>query len=323
MFVMCLVQNIFYHNNNVWLVCTSVKKAWKFLFTKSSPFSTWLLFCYHDNSTFNDQKQTLECIPSTCKVSQQPTKTMLLWMWLPCWFTNFSRFPQASSLATLRHCSPKGVRVVLDWSMHQETLEMKWQKNFHLDIQQLLNGGVPWCKALSTLAQHCALPSCLMGEVQFSASTDRSWRGQEGWFSRDSLPVLFCQRPLWAVLARDRDVHSLRLSIQPTMASSTLKGALKDGFGEAVMVWHAWTMQASVFWQLPKEVPVDSQGSWSCSTLSCWSWAASRRYREISSCTWFQKPEFFFQNRQARSMFHSRRGGWRWQETCRAVELAC
>ena len=36
---------------------------------------------------------------------------MLLWMWLPCLCTNFSRQPQASTVATLRHCSPKGVNL--------------------------------------------------------------------------------------------------------------------------------------------------------------------------------------------------------------------
>ena len=41
-------------------------------------------------------------------------------------------------------------------------------------------------------------------------------------------------------LGMDRDVHSSTLSARPafpllTMASLTLQGALKDGFGEAVM----------------------------------------------------------------------------------------
>ena len=35
--------------------------------------------------------------------------TMLLWVCLPCLCTNFFRQPQASTVATLRHCSPKGV----------------------------------------------------------------------------------------------------------------------------------------------------------------------------------------------------------------------
>ena len=50
-------------------------------------------------------------------------------------------------------------------------------------------------------------------------------------------------------------------------------------------VWHVRTMQVSVTWQLPEEVPVDPQGSWSCSAPSRWSCAPCRRYGEVSSCT--------------------------------------
>ena len=35
-------------------------------------------------------------------------------------------------------------------------------------------------------------------------------------------------------------------------------------------MWHAWTMQVSISWQLPEEVPVYPQGSWSCSAPSRW-----------------------------------------------------
>ena len=38
-------------------------------------------------------------------------------------------------------------------------------------------------------------------------------------------------------------------------------------------MWHARTIQVAVSWQLQEEVPVDPQGSWSCSTSSCWSCA--------------------------------------------------
>ena len=83
-------------------------------------------------------------------------------------------------------------------------------------------------------------------------------------------------------------------------------------------VWHARIMQVSVTWQLPEEVPVNLQGSWPCSAPSSWSCAPSRRYRKASSGTWFRKPGSFFQSQRAGSMFHSHRGRWRWQETCRA-----
>ena len=77
-------------------------------------------------------------------------------------------------------------------------------------------------------------------------------------------------------------------------------------------------MLVSVSWQLPEEVTVDPQGSWSYSAPCRRSCAPSRRCAEVSSGTWFQKPGSFFQSEQAWSMFHSHRGGWRWQEICRA-----
>ena len=40
--------------------------------------------------------------------------------------------------------------------------------------------------------------------------------------------------------------------------------------------------------QLSEEVPVDPHGS---SAPSRWTCAQSRRYGEVSSCTWFRKPE--------------------------------
>ena len=58
-------------------------------------------------------------------------------------------------------------------------------------------------------------------------------------------------------------------------------------------VWHAWSMQISISWQLPGEVPVDLQRSWSCYTPNHWSSAQSRRYGEVASCTWFCKPGSF------------------------------
>ena len=58
----------------------------------------------------------------------------------------------------------------------------------------------------------------------------------------DSVEILFqssLQEALVGSYGMDKDVHSLMLSIQPfplpTTASPTLQGALKDGFGEAVV----------------------------------------------------------------------------------------
>ena len=61
-------------------------------------------------------------------------------------------------------------------------------------------------------------------------------------------------------------------------------------------VWHASTMLVSLSSELPEEVPVDPQGTWSCPATSCWSCAPSRRCREVSSGIWFQKPGSFFQS---------------------------
>ena len=48
----------------------------------------------------------------------------------------------------------------------------------------------------------------------------------------------------------------------PTTLSLTLQGALKDEREEAFMACNMLqTMQVSVSWQLPEEVPVDPQGS--------------------------------------------------------------
>ena len=59
-------------------------------------------------------------------------------------------------------------------------------------------------------------------------------------------------------------------------------------------VWHARTTRVSLSRQFPEEVPVDPQGSWSCSATSRWSYAPSRKRGEVSSCNWFWKPGSFF-----------------------------
>ena len=84
-------------------------------------------------------------------------------------------------------------------------------------------------------------------------------------------------------------------------------------------MWHARTMQVSISWQLPEEVPVDPQGSKSCSPPSHCSFA-KRRCGQVSSLTCVEHLDlfffFFFQSEQAWSMFYSHSGGWRWLETC-------
>ena len=61
-------------------------------------------------------------------------------------------------------------------------------------------------------------------------------------------------------------------------------------------MWHTKTKQVSISWQLPEEVPVGPQGSWSFSAPSRWTCAPSRRWWEFSSGTWFWKPGPFSQS---------------------------
>ena len=134
---------------------------------------------------------------------------------------------------------------------------------------------------------------------------------------------LFCRTLLWADLSLGGDVHSLMFPMKtfplPTTASPTLQGTFQDVFLRSCRgVWHVRTMQVPSLDSCQKGVPVDPQGSWSCSAPNRWSCALSRRCREVSWGTWFRKPGSFFKSLQAGSMFHRPRGGWRWQETCRA-----
>ena len=58
-------------------------------------------------------------------------------------------------------------------------------------------------------------------------------------------------------------------------------------------MWHARTMQVSISWQLPEEVPVDPQGSKSCSPPSHCSFA-KRRCGQVSSLTCVEHLDLFF-----------------------------
>ena len=105
---------------------------------------------------------------------------------------------------------------------------------------------------------------------QFSSLTDwvvwRSGRTIQQWSSSS----LFCRRPLWAVLARAGIPTLWRC---PSSVSSADHGVVhsprrSEGsfWRHCCGMWHAWTMQVSISWQLPEQVPVDPLGSWSCST---------------------------------------------------------
>ena len=153
-----------------------------------------------------------------------------------------------------------------------------------------------------------------MFSVQFCSNPrlTGSSGGHEGWFSRDPLPIFFfffffCRRPLWAVLAWKgmttlcKYFHRRPLIVRPPRCPKRRFWTGCSG------VWHARTMQVSVSWQFPEEVPVDPQGSWSCPAPSRWSCAPSKRCGEVSPGTSFRKPGSFFQSQQANSMFHNHR----------------
>ena len=64
------------------------------------------------------------------------------------------------------------------------------------------------------------------------------------------------------------------------MTTPTLQGALRGGFREAVLAPDINALTIGVFFsrQLPDDFPVRLQGNGSCSTLSSWSCAQTRRY---------------------------------------------
>ena len=145
--------------------------------------------------------------------------------------------------------------------------------------------------------------------------------GCQGDMRGDSAEFLFqsfCKRSSWAILAR---AGMFTLWCCPSSISSANYGIahppryLGEWFQSGC---HARIMQVSIPWQLPEETAADPQGSWSWFTPSHWSCAPSRRYWEVFSCTWFWMPGSFFQGQLAGSLFHSRGGGWGWQDTCRA-----
>ena len=149
---------------------------------------------------------------------------------------------------------------------------------------------LPFSHDIDDLAGEDDVPvPCIMitYTVQLIPLTSVVIRGHERRFSRDPLPVFSVgghRERFWHGQSCPLfDVVHPALPLLIT-ALPTLQGALKDGF----------TMPVYCSWQLPEGVPVDPQGSWSCFTPSCWSCAPRRRYREVSSCTWFQKPGSFF-----------------------------
>ena len=81
-------------------------------------------------------------------------------------------------------------------------------------------------------------------------------------------------------------------------------------------MWHAQPMQVSIFWQLPEDLPVDLQIKWSCSASIVGLVLKAGDTVKFPHALGFESLDPFSLSQQARSISHSRRGGWRWQETC-------
>ena len=156
---------------------------------------------------------------------------------------------------------------------------------------------------------------------QFSSVQPLDWvvGGLDRRFSRFSSNS-FCRKPLCTLQACG-DVHSLMLSIQHFLCRPWHRHSQRCPEGlfwrGCRGVWYAQTMRVSISGQLQEEVPVDQQGSWSCSAPSRWSCTPSRRCWEASSGIGFRKPRSFFHSQQVGSVFYSHRRWWRRQETCK------
>ena len=126
-------------------------------------------------------------------------------------------------------------------------------------------------------------------------------RGHEGMIQQRPSSSLFSRRPLRVVLAW-KDMSTLWCC---PSSISFAHHSVADPWCPESWFWrgyhgmgHAQSMQVSIFWQLPEEVPVNPQGGWSCSTPSRWSYPPNRRYGEVSSCTWNPGSFFFSVSKQ-------------------------
>ena len=131
------------------------------------------------------------------------------------------------------------------------------------------------CFVFSFFVFFLMLPPSPTSSVQFSPSTDRVVGGTCWTIQQRFCSSLFCKRPLWAVLTWAG--MSTLWCCPSSIFSADDCVALPPRCPEAWFwrgcrgVWHAQTMPVSVSWQLPEEVPVDPQGSWSWSAPSSWS----------------------------------------------------
>ena len=136
---------------------------------------------------------------------------------------------------------------------------------------------------------------------------------------------LSCIRPLWADRQGSPLFHVVHQAFPLlTMVSPTLQGALKYGFEEAVMVRDMPeprkfpsldSCQKKFLWTPGQLILLHPH------SLVLWSKQEMRRSsnRHLVSKDWI----LFFLSQQAGSMFHSHRGGCRWEETTKYYFSKC
>ena len=165
----------------------------------------------------------------------------------------------------------------IDWLYFLCTSQWYWARGSTSALNWL------YTQTILYFSFHSDFDSC-RSSVQFSPLTDWVVGGTWGSIQQRSSSSLFCRRPLWAALAW-AGMSSLWCCLS-SISSADHRRCLQEWFWIGCRdEWHARTVHVSVSLQLPEEVPVDPQGSWSCSTPSRWSCTPSRRCGEVSSGT--------------------------------------
>ena len=219
---------------------------------------------------------------------------------------------------------------------HQTTCGCKRSSSLEEIVESLIVWAFTVTLTLMTASQsfHITL-QLFVQRIWFSSVSwpTESSGGHEGWFSRDPLPVFPavgpCEQFWHGQICPLFDVVHAAFPL-PSTASSTLQGALKDGFGQAIVVC-----------DLPEPCKIPSLDS--CQKRFLWTHKEVDLARhplvglvlpvgetqKFPHALGFESLDpfffFFFQSQQAGSILHSHRGGWRWQEICRAklMKLHC
>ena len=137
--------------------------------------------------------------------------------------------------------------------------------------------------------------------VQINPLTDWVVGGDMGDESAEILFQSFLQEALVNSSGMGRDVHFLMMSIQHFLCQPWCHPPSKVTWRMVLgrLSWRVTCPNHASF-RLLTVARRGSYGSWSCSAPSHWSCTPSRKYREVSSWTWFQKPGSFFSESASR-----------------------